>query len=42
METKAYIKPLTGVLPIAEECVFCNTLSGGGGTIEPIEEGELE
>ena len=42
MKAKAYIRPLTVVLPVSEECVFCNTLSGGGGTIEPIEEGELE
>ena len=42
MKTKTYVKPLTGVLPIEEDRSFCDSLGGGGGTIEPIEEGELE
>lgn len=42
METKAYIEPLTSVLPIEGDRFFCDSLGGGGGTIEPIEEGELE
>ena len=41
METKAYIKPLTSVLTIGGDRSFCGSL-GGGGTIEPIEEGDLE
>ena len=41
MEAKGYKEPLTSVLPIEGDRSFCDSL-GGGGTIEPIEEGELE
>lgn len=40
MEQKAFIQPLTCVLPIAGACPVCGSL--GGGKIESIEEGELE